>query len=60
MLSPSVAKDMVDAVEGTASITTRNNSITISVFAQAFPLNVSDVITAFKEPVPDSKPDDRE
>ncbi|KID75526.1 hypothetical protein MBR_04777, partial [Metarhizium brunneum ARSEF 3297] len=60
MLSPSVAKDVVDVVEGTASITITNNSITISVLAQTFRLNVSDVIVAFKELVPDSKPNDRE
>ncbi|UKZ80126.1 hypothetical protein TrVFT333_007891 [Trichoderma virens FT-333] len=41
-------------------ITTTSNSIAISVFAQTFRLNVSDVITAFKEPVTGSKPDERE
>ncbi|UKZ54354.1 hypothetical protein TrVGV298_008162 [Trichoderma virens] len=60
ILNPSVAKDVVDVVEGTASITTTSNSIAISVFAQTFRLNVSDVITAFKEPVTGSKPDERE
>ncbi|UKZ71157.1 uncharacterized protein TrAtP1_012119 [Trichoderma atroviride] len=60
MLSPSVAKDAVDVVEGTANITTTSNSIAISVFAQTFRLNVSDVINAFKKPVPGLKPDERE